>query len=146
MTTTVKKETRRERPPVGGLRDILTIADKDPNYEYRWVKDVPGRIKWLEERGWEIVLDSLKVGQETVDSPKGKLASALTRFGGGTVTLVAMRILKEWYDADQAAKQELVDAVEEQMVGEANSGRIPGSNETGYVPTSGGIKIQRSKR
>lgn len=144
--TTVKRETRRERPPVGGLRDILTIANKDPNYEYRWVKDVPGRIKWLEERGWEIVQDDLKVGQETVDSPKGKLASALTRFGGGVVTLVAMRIPKEWYDADQAAKQELIDAQEESMMREANSGQIPGSNQPGYIPTAGGMHISRSKK
>ena len=116
----VKRETRRERPAVGGLRDILTIANKDPNYEYRWIKDIPGRIQWLEERGWEVVQDDLKVGQKTVDSPAGKLSSALTRFGGGNVTLVAMRIPKEWYDEDQARKQENVDALEQTMLQEAD--------------------------
>ena len=118
--STVKKETRKERPPVGGLRDILTIANKDPNFEYRWVKDSPGRIQYLvEAKGWEVVQDDLKVGDKTVDSPAGKLGSALTRFGGGGVTLVAMRIPKEWYDEDQARKQEMVDETEATMFRDA---------------------------
>src|SRR5688500_2071172 len=146
MEKTVKRETRKERPTVGGLRDILTIANKDPNYEYRWVKDIPGRIKWLEERGWEVVQDDLLVGQKTVDSPVGKLGTALTRFGGGTVTLVAMRSRREWYDEDQARKQEMVDALEESMSREANAGRIPGQNDQGYVPQGGGLQIQRRKK
>ncbi len=117
-----KRETRRERPQIGNLRDILTIANKDPEYEYRWVSDKPGRIQWLIDRGWEIVQDDLKVGQTSVDSPT-KLGSALTRHGGGMVTLVAMRIYRDWYDEDQARKQEMVDAVEESMMGAADEAR-----------------------
>jgi hypothetical protein len=135
---------------VGGLRDLLTIANKSEDHEYRWVNaSVAGRIQWLEERGWEVVKDDLKVGQTTVDSPSGKIGSALTRFGGGNVTLVAMRIPKEWYDEDQARKQELVNDVEETMQRDAREGRIPGSNQAGYTPDGGGINssvsVQRRK-
>lgn len=117
---TVKRETRRERPPIEELRDILSIKDMDPNYEYRWVANRPGRIEKLEGRGWEVVVDDLKVGDKTVDSPSGKLGTALTRFGGNGVLLVAMRLPKEWYDEDQARKQETVDALEATMLGDAD--------------------------
>lgn len=120
---TVERKTRKERPPVAGLRDILTIPNKDPNYEYRWAKDVGGRIQYLEQKGWEKVTEDLEVGQKTVDSPSGNMGSVLTRFGGNGVTLVAMRIPKEWYDEDQARKQEMVDAVEESMMGAAEEVR-----------------------
>lgn len=143
--TTVKRETRKERPPVGGLRDILTIRNKDPNYEYRWAKDSAGRIEYLKERGWEVVEDDLEVGQKTVDSPTGKVGKALTRFGGAGVTLVAMRIPKEWYDEDQARKQELVDDLETTMQRDVRNGQIPGQNQPGYVPEGGGLQITRRR-
>lgn len=142
----VKRETRRERPPVGGLRDILTIANMDKNFEYRWVNaSKPGRVEWLKERGWEEVdKEGHEVGQRTVDTPTN-VGSKLTRFGGHGVTLLAMRIPKEWFDEDQARKQEMVDALEETMQREVNSGSIPGSNQPGYIPTGGGLQVTRRR-
>lgn len=120
METKAKKSTRI---PVGSARDILTVQGKDPNYEYRWVLDDPkrpGRLQRFKDGGYEVVTDTNEVGQNTVDRGK-KLGSAITRPDGGN-TLVLMRILKEWYDEDQAAKAEKIDDLEATMIQDAQEG------------------------
>lgn len=119
------KLQRKERIPVNGNRDILTVADKKDDLEYRWVLDSPGRLEKFFQAGWEIVKDNLKVGQTAVDSGS-RLGDAVTTSRGGQV-LVLMSIPKEWYDQDQKAKQEKVDAVEELMNAQLREGRIDGS-------------------
>lgn len=137
--TTTKRVERKDRIPVSGARDILTLKNKDPNYEYRWVLDVPGRLDRYRDGGWEVVTEDLEVGQKTVDK-ETKIGSAVTKRSGATM-LVAMRIPKEWYDEDQAAKQEKVDFLEDSMREEARRGVIPGSGgEQGYGTLSFGRK------
>lgn len=121
MSTEQRKE-RKDRIPVGGPRDVLTVQNKDPNYVYRWVLDVPGRIRRYEDGGYECVRDDLQVGQKTVDS-NTQLGSVVTKHGGGDKKLILMRIPKKWYDEDQAAKAEKIDALEESMQIEAKDGR-----------------------
>ena len=116
------KQTRtlKERPsrvPAGGHRNILTVQNKDPNYEYRWVNDdkYGQRLQRFRDGGWEIVEDeNVKVGEKTVDQGT-KLSTANSRYVGGGVTAVLMRIPKEWYDADQKAKWDDLDAKEASM-------------------------------
>lgn len=120
------KNVRKDRIPVSGNRDILTVKDKDDNYEYRWVLDIPGRLEKFQDGGWEFVKDDLEVGQDTVDRST-KLGSTLTKRSGLNV-LVLMRIRKEWYDEDQKAKQDSVDALEQTMMHDIRSGRIPGGD------------------
>ena len=116
-------ETKRvKRTPVGGPRDILTVANKDPNYEYRWVLDAVGRLERFKDGGWEIVQGDPEVGQKVVDRGS-KIGSAVTKAGGSGQTLVLMRIPKEWYDEDQTAKMAQVDALEATMRAEAQQGR-----------------------
>ena len=132
METKAKKSTRI---PVGAARDILTVQGKDPNYEYRWVLDDPkrpGRLQRFKDGGYEVVTDTNEVGQNTVDRGK-KLGSAITRPDGGN-TLVLMRILKEWYDEDQALKEEKISALEQTMVADVKG-------DGGY----GGMVIERRK-
>lgn len=113
--TPATKPERKQRVPVSGPRDILTINNKDPNFFYRWVKDYPGRIQRFLDGGYEFVVDpSAQAGQRTVDSGS-RLGSALTRVDGGN-TLVAMRIPLEWYNEDQEAKQRELDALEDSML------------------------------
>lgn len=140
-----KRQARPERIPVNGTRDILTVSGRDPNYEYRWVLDQPGRIDKFKQAGYEVVTDDLKVGQKAVDSSDKKLGSAITTSRGGQ-TLVLMRVLKEWYEEDQKAKQDKVDALEATLQDEARSGGFPGSGsrERGsYTPEGGGLNIKR---
>lgn len=118
--------TRPKRVPVGGPRNILTVAQKDPNYVYRWVNDVPGRINLFKEGGYEVVTDEHEVGDKTVDRGS-KLGSAITKSVGGQITAVLMRIPKDWYDEDQVAKQKEVDILEATMRDQAQRGDLTGS-------------------
>ena len=117
-----KREERQTRTPVGGARDVLTVPNKDPNYAYRWVLDVPGRLQRFEEGGYEQVREDLEVGQKTVDRGT-QLGSVVTKSGGGNSKLVLMRIPKEWYDEDQKAKQDAIDELEDTMQAESKEGR-----------------------
>lgn len=129
----MSKIERPKRTPVGTARNILTIPDMDPNYVYRWVYENPnrpGRVRRFEEGGYEVVKEDLKPGDNTVDRGS-KVGSAVTRPDSGGM-LVAMRILKEWYDEDQIAKQDKVNAIEDMIKIDALEGRIPGTNEKGY--------------
>lgn len=133
---------RRKRGSVEGARDILTVSNQDPNFVYRWVAEDPqrpGRVAKLQEYGYEVVTDDVDVGQKAVDK-NSKVGSAVTRLGGGGITLVLMRQRKEWWDEDQAAKQEKVDAIDATMREDVRSGRIPGSKEPGV---GGKLDIKR---
>lgn len=122
MTITATKAVRKTRIPVSGPRDILTVSNKDPNYFYRFVKDVPGRVQRFIDGGYEIVnQDNAQVGQRTVDSGS-RLGTAITRNDGAFV-LVLMRIPLEWYNEDQEAKQREIDALEDSMSAEGGNTR-----------------------
>ena len=141
--TALVKSSKVKRTPVGGARDILTVSNKDPNFEYRWVKDIPGRIQRFQEGGYELVtdVDLESVGQRVVD--RGSTLGSVVTKTSGIFTLVLMRIPKEWYDEDQLAKQVKVDALEESMRAEIRAGYIPGSSgEPGY----GKLDISRRRQ
>lgn len=132
---------RKERIPVNGNRDILTVADKKDDLEYRWVLDTPGRIDKFEQAGWEVVKAALKVGQTAVDSGS-RLGSAITTSRGGQ-TLVLMSVLREWYDEDQLAKQEKVNAVEASMNRDIQQGRVDGQG--GFYGGSMETRVSKGK-
>ncbi len=118
----VKRE-RKKRTPVSGARDILTVRGIDPNFSYRWVVDQPGRVQRFQDGGWEVVpTHGTEVGQATVDRGS-QLGSVVTKASGDGRTLVLMRIPKEWYDEDQVAKAERINAHEATMKAEAQVGR-----------------------
>ena len=114
------KETKTKRVPIGGKRDILAVRNQDPNFVYRWVNDTPGRIERFKEAGYEVVLQDVEVGHKTVDRGS-KVGSAIMRQVGGLLTAVCMRIPKELYDEDQAAKAEAILEQELAMRAEAES-------------------------
>lgn len=109
----VKPTSKSKRIPVGGRRNILTVANKDPNLVYRWVLDSPGRLEDFKMGGYSVVSANPEVGDATVDRAS-KLGSAVTMVRG-SATLVLMSIPREWYDEDQKAKQDSIDALEETM-------------------------------
>lgn len=116
---------RRKRTPVAGARDVLTVNGKDPNYHYRWVVDSPGRVQRFQDGGWDVVSEDHEIGQATVDKST-KVGSAITKASGDGRTLVLMRILKEWFNEDQEAKNQRLDALEASMRQEAKEGRYGG--------------------
>lgn len=115
------KTNRPVRIPVSGERNILTVVGKDPNYEYRWVNDTEAgmRIDRFKQGGWEVVeKEAVKVGDKAVDSGS-QVGSVTTRYVGQGTQAVLMRILKEWYDEDQEAKQAKLDEIDDAMRAEA---------------------------
>lgn len=138
---TETKPQRRARTPVSGARDILTITNKSPEYHYRWVKDLPGRIQRFLDAGYEFVIDNdARVGGPAVDNTS-KVGSTLTRVTGAN-TLVAMRQRLEWYNEDQEAKHDELDRLEDILFGEGLKGV---SRDDSWQPTAdfGGKKADR---
>lgn len=116
-------ETKRvRRTPVSGKRNVLTVEGKDPNYEYRFVNDNGDRVAIMKEQGYEVVTDSnIKVGDRRVANPTQEGSPVKASVGQG-VNAYLMRIKKEWYAEDQAAKQSHIDEIETAMKKEAKEG------------------------
>lgn len=117
---TTKRAERPKRIPVSGEgRNIFTIDDKDPNYQYRWVNDKDGRIDRFLAGWWEFVRHDVEVGDRSAESADNPDSMVTKKVGNG-VTAYLMRIKKEYFDEDQAAKQKRVDEVEESMFRDLN--------------------------
>ena len=125
--------TRPVRVPVGLPRDKLTVFGKDPNYVYRWVKDAGDcgqRIMQFRRGGYEFVqADDIQVGQDFVHKHSDSTQS-IVRFPSGrnepNIYMYLMRIRKEFYDEDQAAKMRAIDEVESDMFRERDEDRDDG--------------------
>jgi hypothetical protein len=108
---------RVRRAPVG-VRNILTVGGKDPNYEYRIVNDEGDRVEQFKTAGYDIVsANEVTVGDRRINKPSAEGTVAQVHVGNG-MKAVVMRIKKEWYDEDQLAKrardESVVDATKQQ--------------------------------
>jgi hypothetical protein len=118
----VKAPAQRVRRTALEGRNRLKVKGKKPDYEYRIVNDVDDRIQDFIERGWEIDLDDdIRVGDSRIDDTS-KLGKVRTISVGQGTKAVLMRIRKDWYDEDQAAKQEYVAKTEQAMRPNPNDG------------------------
>lgn len=120
---------RPERTPLReSYRNILTVDNKDPNYEYRWVLDsyarhddntgkfYPGqRIAKFQGAGWVFVKnDEVSVGDSYVYKTENIGSIVRVPAGQGEYHFL-MKIKKEWYEEDQEAKMKQIDDVEKGM-------------------------------
>jgi hypothetical protein len=114
-------ERRVRRTPVG-QRQILSVSGKDPNYEYRFVNDTGDRVQDFLDNGWEKVpAKNVRVGDKRVNSPTPEGTDATASVGRGQKAYL-LRIKKDWYEEDQAAKQAQVNSTEEAMREQALDG------------------------
>lgn len=114
---TTKRKPRRTS--ISGTRNVLTVSGKEPGFEYRIVNDDGDRISQFEEMGYEIVKDqNIKVGDRRIASPTKEGSPVQVSVGNGMKAFV-MRIPKDWYDEDQAAKAKHVDDIERGTLKEA---------------------------
>lgn len=109
-------EGRPVRTPIT-KRNRLTVKNTDPNYHYRIVNSIDDRVEQFLEQGYEIDPQS-QVGDKQVDVPSPLGSAKQISVGGGTRAVV-MRIPKDYFKEDQAAKQAEVDALEDSMRGDA---------------------------
>jgi hypothetical protein len=110
---------RPTRIPLHG-RDILTVRNKNPDREYRWVNDIDDRLFRFSQAGWEFVTDKgLVVGDPTVNADK-ELGSVIVK-SFGTTRSYLMSTSKEWYEEDQAAKALAIKESERAMYDNLNN-------------------------
>lgn len=97
-------------------------GDKDPNYVYRFVNDTGSRIANFQSMGYEFVEDpSMVVGDSRV-SDVSDIGSSKRVISNDGTTSYLMRIKKEYYEEDQAAKAAQVAETERAMKQEATQG------------------------
>lgn len=142
-----KNQSRASRPrkrvPVSGFRDILTVLGKDPDYEYRWVKDGDerGQRIWrFQQAAYDFVRDDDVEGIGADYVYKSEDLGSIIRVPAGKNEpgqyLYLMKIPKEFYDEDQAEKEEQVKRKEQLTVREREPGMDDGQYGSGTLTSS----------
>lgn len=112
---------RVRRTPVGA-RNVLTVGGKHPDFEYRIVNDEGDRVEQFKAAGYDVVSASdVTVGDRRINAATSEGTTAQVSVGGG-MKAVVMRIKKEWYEEDQAAKITSIAASEAATKTEALKG------------------------
>lgn len=111
--TDITKNRPKRIPLNEQKRNILTATDQDPNFKYRWVNDTGDRIERFKLAGWEVVSHNTLVGDANQNAAIGTGGRA--NVGAGMQSIL-MRISKEFYLADQAAKQKKIADMESLML------------------------------
>ena len=128
-------ENKLERIPVDGMRDVMTVLNKEPGWVYRWVEDTDeagSRIWKFKRAGYELAsLEGVEgrgiiVGEEAVYKTKQDGAICRLHTGEGRYSYL-MRIKQEWYEKDQSDKQARIDDMEAGIVGDRDQGDDSGT-------------------
>jgi hypothetical protein len=120
MSRVQEKRVARKSLFQRGPQSIL--GEKDPNYVYRFVNDTGSRVANFQSAGYEFVEDKdLVVGDSRVFDPSD-LGSAKRVTSNDGTTSYLMRIKKEYYEEDQAAKAALINETEQAMKRDASQG------------------------
>jgi hypothetical protein len=98
----------------------------------RWVNDTPGRINKFKNKGWEFVKNP-----ETGENWMLTVNTAISDQGG--IKGYVMEIPLQFYQEDQNAKQESLDALDASIYGGTLNAE-PDDNR--YVPKSSPIKVE----
>jgi len=119
----VATSVRPARVPVGN-RPKMAVVGKNPNFEYRWVNDTPGRIALFKQGGWELCTnDEVDVGNFRAEESAGEGSLACQIVDGGTgQKAYVMKIKKEWFLEDQKHNEEEAARNEETLRPNLNDG------------------------
>lgn len=117
----VKAQSGRVRRTPITMRARLAVKDTDPNFHYRIVNVKDDRVEQFQEQGYEIVPKAVS-NDKFIDTAT-PLGSAGEFSVGGGMKAVVMRIPKEYFVQDQAAKQASIDELEATMKFDAIRGK-----------------------
>jgi hypothetical protein len=109
------------RTPVG-RRNILSAVE-NPGFTRRFVNDELGRVQTFLDAGYRIVNDGSQAGDENVGQASRLGSNSGKPVGGGTQAIL-MEIPNEYYQEDQAAKQQNIKEKEAGLLND-ESGRLP---------------------
>lgn len=107
-------------------RDILTVHNKDPNLEYRYIADREGRVLEKMDQGWVVVHNvngEITYGDARVNEGTS-IDSRITLRSGGEI-LVLMAIRKDWKKQDHDEHNAYVDKLEQQLKRKGKKGFDP---------------------
>lgn len=142
--TSRANEGRSRRIPLGRARQKLSAKQID-GYVTRWINDENGRVQQAQEGGYEFVTqeEAGHIGEDNSDGNTDLGDHVSKTVGSGTnghpMRAFLMKIRKEYYEEDQAAKQSQIDEVENAIRRGMN---VDGSaGEHTYVPSEG-IKLE----
>jgi hypothetical protein len=126
---------------MSGFRTRLSVGERDPNYEYRWINDDKSRVSALTKQDdWDVVQsdeEESHTGASTVTRQVGTKAS------GEPLMAYLVRKPKKYADEDRAKRQAALD---EQMsaIGQSKRGdAIQMGGGPGYVATDTQLKDGR---
>lgn len=121
------KEQPRKRIPLG-TRNILT-APKKAGFVRRFVNVKGDRIENFKAAGWNIVDESLQVGDPKVGRASSMGSMTNPDVGSGQRAIL-MEIKEEYYNEDMAAKQAKITQVENEIKRKSKLGE-PGRDGLG---------------
>jgi len=138
---TVREEGRVARVPMGSHRYKLQLSDADEKrfkkrgMVPRWINDQDGRIARAESGGYTFVESqhAKSLGQGAIhqgNSDEGSKVSKIVSRGEPIIRAYLMEISKEYYDEDQASKEEVNARVDESLA----RGGAGGAVENQYGP------------
>lgn len=122
---------RRERTPLSAMRQKLQAPERK-GYARRFVNDEGGRLMDFERAGYAFVEED---GIHTDGEGKRICRRVGTHENGQAKYAYLMEQKQEWYDEDQATKQEEIDAVDEAIRGGNIAGQV--GQDGRYVPSEG---------
>lgn len=100
---------RRKRVPLGTPQQKLAYPQR-PGYARRWFNDVGNRIHDAGQAGYEHV-------EKDEDGREVRVSTRVgTQEGGAPMIAYLMEIRQEFYDEDQATKQQAVDAIDDAIL------------------------------
>ena len=109
----VERRRRTASGPTAGLKLSVPEDMKDPNFEYRWANDKPGRIRQMTiDDDWDVVSTD-RPDQLTAAAEGSVMRRAVDKATGDNAVL--LRKPKQFFEADRLEKQKPVDAIEKAL-------------------------------
>jgi len=108
--------SRPERVPLHKQRALT--ANAKAGYEQRWVNDLPGRIDRFLKAGWTVVNGESEVTHDGLAQVESQMGSGMRRVVNQGIAApsrhaVLMQIPTEYYEADKAEQQKLINEKED---------------------------------
>lgn len=137
------RQERRRQPGATVVAGIKLGVDESKldrsTYEYRWANETGNRLQQLHANDWDVAPEMAAPGTDSGGTVNSKVAG--TDDTGKPFNAVLMRKRKDWFQADQKAKQKPLDEMDEAIrKGSAHQQSEPSLREGAYTP-DGGNKI-----
>lgn len=113
-------------------------------YEYRWVNDVPGRVRSMTTRDWDLVdepeakTDGTGVG--TIPTQHGGIGENGRPYG-----MVLMRKFKDWHESDQKKRRAPLDDADKAIrrgTAHKSAGEAELADDVTYTPGTNAVDIR----